>query len=257
MTMPGMLTDAQMAQLDSARGVEFDRLFMTFMIQHHRGAITMVDSLFNTPGAAQDEIVFKFANDVQVDQTTEIDRMEQMLEALPPAKPERRCTEQLSPIDAAGFSHSVKTLMSNTPRPRSASSRFLVAGSSRPRRRRGDRRRLRRRVAPARCRRAPEMSRDARHVCAAHRRAVARSARRAEGRAPRRRRSDLEHAHDLAHAIAAGLRRDHELRPRLLRHQRHPGQLQWLRDLGYLEPVGAALRVGEDLPGIAERRLGL
>jgi len=70
------------------RGVEFDRQFMTFMIQHHRGAITMVDSLFNTPGAAQDEIVFKFANDVQVDQSTEIDRMEQMLEALPPAKPE-------------------------------------------------------------------------------------------------------------------------------------------------------------------------
>jgi uncharacterized protein (DUF305 family) len=83
MTMPGMLTDAQMAQLDSARGVNFDRLFLTFMIQHHRGAISMVDSLFNTPGAGQDEIVFKFANDVQADQSTEIDRMEQMLEALP------------------------------------------------------------------------------------------------------------------------------------------------------------------------------
>ena len=88
-TMPGMLTNAQMAQLDSSRGVEFERLFMTYMIQHHRGAITMVDSLFNTPGAAQDEIVFKFANDVQVDQTTEIDRLEQMLGALPPAKPEQ------------------------------------------------------------------------------------------------------------------------------------------------------------------------
>jgi len=88
-TIPGMLTNAQMAQLDSSRGVEFERLFMTYMIQHHRGAITMVDSLFNTPGAAQDEIVFKFANDVQVDQTTEIDRLEQMLAALPPAKPEQ------------------------------------------------------------------------------------------------------------------------------------------------------------------------
>ena len=53
------------------------------MIQHHRGAITMVDTLFNTPGAGQDEIVFKFANDVQADQTTEIERMELMLEALP------------------------------------------------------------------------------------------------------------------------------------------------------------------------------
>lgn len=87
MMMPGMLTDAQMAQLDSARGVNFDRLFLTDMIQHHRGAITMVENLMATPGAAQDEIVFKFANDVQADQTTEIDRMEQMLAALPPASP--------------------------------------------------------------------------------------------------------------------------------------------------------------------------
>ena len=87
MMMPGMLTDAQMAQLDSARGVTFDRLFLTFMIQHHRGAIAMVESLFNTPGAGQDEFVFKFANDVQADQNTEIDRMEQMLEALPPSSP--------------------------------------------------------------------------------------------------------------------------------------------------------------------------
>lgn len=92
MMMPGMLTDAQMAQLDSARGVDFDRLFLTYMIQHHRGAITMVDTLFNTAGAGQDEIVFKFANDVQADQTTEIDRMEQMLAALPSrtSRPDRR-----------------------------------------------------------------------------------------------------------------------------------------------------------------------
>jgi uncharacterized protein (DUF305 family) len=83
MIMPGMLTEAQMAQLDAARGVAFDRLFLTGMIQHHRGAIAMVDSLFNTPAAGQDEIVFKFANDVQADQTTEIDRMQQMLDALP------------------------------------------------------------------------------------------------------------------------------------------------------------------------------
>ncbi len=84
MMMPGMLTEAQMAQLDAARGTEFDRLFLTYMIQHHKGAISMVDSLFNTPGAGQDEIVFKFANDVQADQSTEIERMEQMLAALPP-----------------------------------------------------------------------------------------------------------------------------------------------------------------------------
>ena len=83
--MPGMLTPEQMHQLDMARGVEFDRLFLTFMMQHHRGALTMVDTLFNTPGAAQDETVFRFANGVQVDQTTEIARMQQMLDALPPA----------------------------------------------------------------------------------------------------------------------------------------------------------------------------
>jgi len=83
--MPGMLTDAQMKRLDEARGVEFDRLFLSFMMQHHHGAIAMVEKLFGTDGAAQDEIVFKFANDVQVDQTTEINRMQEMLDALPPA----------------------------------------------------------------------------------------------------------------------------------------------------------------------------
>ncbi len=82
MLMPGMLTAAQMAQLDRARGAEFDRLFLTFMIQHHRGAVGMVDGLFGTYGAGQDETVFKFASDVHVDQTTEIARMQRMLVAL-------------------------------------------------------------------------------------------------------------------------------------------------------------------------------
>ncbi|MBX6363896.1 MAG: DUF305 domain-containing protein [Gemmatimonadetes bacterium] len=82
MTMPGMLTPEQMRQLDAARGAEFDRLFLTFMIQHHNGALTMVRELFATDGAGQDEAVFKFANDVQVDQKTEIARMERMLSAL-------------------------------------------------------------------------------------------------------------------------------------------------------------------------------
>lgn len=79
MLMPGMLTDAQMKELDGARGKEFDRLFLTFMIQHHSGAVSMVKDLFGTYGAAQDELVFKFANDVNVDQTTEIARMRKML----------------------------------------------------------------------------------------------------------------------------------------------------------------------------------
>jgi uncharacterized protein (DUF305 family) len=85
--MPGMLTEAQLQQLDAARGPEFDRLFLTFMIQHHRGAVAMVKELFGTPGAAQDETVFKFANDVQVDQSTEIARMERLLGAPPSGQP--------------------------------------------------------------------------------------------------------------------------------------------------------------------------
>jgi uncharacterized protein (DUF305 family) len=82
MLMPGMLTDAQMKELDAAKGKEFDRLFLTYMLQHHRGAITMVKELFDTYGAGQDETVFKFASDVNVDQATEIARMERMLVAL-------------------------------------------------------------------------------------------------------------------------------------------------------------------------------
>jgi uncharacterized protein (DUF305 family) len=85
--MPGMLTEAQMEELEQARGTEFDRLFLTYMIQHHRGAVAMVKELFGTPGAAQDETVFKFADDVGVDQITEIARMERMLGALPAGEP--------------------------------------------------------------------------------------------------------------------------------------------------------------------------
>ncbi|HKO15969.1 MAG TPA: DUF305 domain-containing protein [Gemmatimonadaceae bacterium] len=82
MLMPGMLTDDQMKQLDAARGADFDKLFLTDMIQHHRGALQMVKELFGSYGAGQDELVFKFASDVNVDQTTEIARMQRMLFAL-------------------------------------------------------------------------------------------------------------------------------------------------------------------------------
>ena len=84
-SMPGMLSADQLAQLDAARGPEFDRLFLTYMIQHHRGAIVMVDKLFSTQGAGEEERSFRFASDVYADQTTEIDRMEKMLAALPPS----------------------------------------------------------------------------------------------------------------------------------------------------------------------------
>ena len=79
MMMPGMLTDEQLKALDKTRGAEFDRMFLTYMIQHHLGATSMVTTLFASPGAGEDETVFKFASDVNVDQTTEIARMQRML----------------------------------------------------------------------------------------------------------------------------------------------------------------------------------
>jgi uncharacterized protein (DUF305 family) len=81
MLMPGMLTEDQLAALDRARDADFDRLFLSGMIQHHRGAVTMVGELFGTPGAGQDETMFKLASDINVDQTTEIARMQKMLVA--------------------------------------------------------------------------------------------------------------------------------------------------------------------------------
>lgn len=80
--MPGMVTAEQLAQLDQARGPEFDRLFLRFMIQHHQGAITMVNQLFGSHGGGEEESVFRFASDVYADQSTEIDRMQRMLASL-------------------------------------------------------------------------------------------------------------------------------------------------------------------------------
>lgn len=77
--MPGMLSAEQMAELEAARDDEFDRLFLTYMIQHHQGALTMVEQLFATYGAAQNDLVFKIASDIGADQTSEIDRMQLML----------------------------------------------------------------------------------------------------------------------------------------------------------------------------------
>jgi len=81
--MAGILTQAQIDKLDAARGTDFDRLFLTYMIEHHRGAVTMVDTLFGAEGAAQDGAAFRLASDINVDQNTEIDRMRRMLRALP------------------------------------------------------------------------------------------------------------------------------------------------------------------------------
>jgi uncharacterized protein (DUF305 family) len=85
--MPGMLTPAQMEALRQAKGSEFDSLFLTGMIQHHNGALTMVKDLFNTAGAGQDAELFDFATDADNTQRAEIGIMEAMLKK---EKPEEK-----------------------------------------------------------------------------------------------------------------------------------------------------------------------
>ena len=77
--MPGMLTAEQFAELSAARGREFERLFLSFMIRHHEGALQMVEELFKAPGAGQEPDIFRFATDVDADQRDEIFVMEKML----------------------------------------------------------------------------------------------------------------------------------------------------------------------------------
>ena len=82
MHMTGMLTPTQLDTLDAATGAVFDRAFLTFMIQHHEGALLMVEELFATAGAGQDVDVNVFANDVVAVQTAEIGAMRRMLSEL-------------------------------------------------------------------------------------------------------------------------------------------------------------------------------
>jgi uncharacterized protein (DUF305 family) len=88
MLMPGMLSPEEMAQLDKARGSEWDRRFLAGMIKHHQGAIKMVDDLFASYGALQDDDVYKFASDIHADQSIEIERMEKMLAGLDKRSPQ-------------------------------------------------------------------------------------------------------------------------------------------------------------------------
>ena len=81
--MPGMLSPAQMKELEAAQGPEFDRLFVTLMIQHHQGALAMVDQFRRSKDAGQDSFVNRFASDVYADQKAEIERMALLLVTLP------------------------------------------------------------------------------------------------------------------------------------------------------------------------------
>jgi uncharacterized protein (DUF305 family) len=81
-TMAGMASPAQMAELAAAEGIAFDRLFLSLMIAHHKGALTMVDELLEQPGAAYDPILFEFTGDIMNDQAVEIERMNALAASL-------------------------------------------------------------------------------------------------------------------------------------------------------------------------------
>jgi uncharacterized protein (DUF305 family) len=81
--MPGMLTPQQMEALAKAAGPSFDHLFLTGMIQHHTGALVMVEDLFDTPGAGQDNVLYDFATDIENTQSAEIKIMREMLKERP------------------------------------------------------------------------------------------------------------------------------------------------------------------------------
>lgn len=87
MSMNGMLTGDEMRQLDAARDTAFDRLYLTGMIKHHRGALAMVATLFATPGGGQQSDLFSLATDVDAGQRVEIERMQAMLNTLTPTHP--------------------------------------------------------------------------------------------------------------------------------------------------------------------------
>jgi len=82
--MPGMATAEQMAELAAATGPAFDNLFLELMIEHHRGALTMVAGLLDQPGAAQDSVLYEFTADITTDQSSEIERMDAMLAGFSP-----------------------------------------------------------------------------------------------------------------------------------------------------------------------------
>jgi len=84
MLMPGMLTPEEMKQLDAARDTTFDRLYLTGMIKHHQGALSMVATMFARPGGGQQSELFGLATDIDAGQRVEIARMQAILNTLTP-----------------------------------------------------------------------------------------------------------------------------------------------------------------------------
>lgn len=84
MPMKGMLSDEQMEELAASSGPEFDRLYLEYMIQHHQGALDMVEDLLDQRGSVQDPLLYEFTSDVTSDQTSEIERMDTLLASFNP-----------------------------------------------------------------------------------------------------------------------------------------------------------------------------
>ena len=82
--MAGMASPEEMAELEDSTGPDFDRLFLELMIDHHQGAITMVDELLESDGSAQDPVLYEFTTDIVNDQEAEIERMTAMLAGFSP-----------------------------------------------------------------------------------------------------------------------------------------------------------------------------
>ena len=247
-TMPGMLTDAQLKELDAARGTG-----VRPPVPHlHDPAppwrrVDGARRCSRAQGAGQDETIFKFAADVEVDQSTEIRRMLSMLleMAMSAADLSTAAVRSVLPSSAPSITPeasrcrcTVSIRTSALVARRSSHGAAALVGA----------RGLRRRQA----RRPPQHHRRHRRRPVARTRA---SASRPASSTPAKATSNLKVVCE--GRVAAGLPRHHELRPRLHRQLRHPGQLQRPGDLGHRQPGQAEARRGVRLPRVAERRLGV
>ena len=243
MLMPGMLTEEQMKQLDAARGPEFDKLFLTLMIQHHTGAVSMVKDLFARTVPVRTRPCSSSRATSNVDQTTEIARMQQMLFTLMVAESNRsdrhRSSEFVFLIPPPKRNHHVIACTSSTDRRCDAPQ--VTCSSSRSSAG----------IAVRGCVLAP--AEDGRG--SARRRAIPRVGLKSglwDAAA-----DIVEPEGHVRDAAVREVRRLDELRPGVHRQLRDSGQLQRLPGLGHLEPGQADAQDRVLLPGVAERRVGL
>ena len=229
-SMPGMLSAEQLAALDAARGPEFDRLFLTYMIQHHSGAIVMVDQLFATHGrrAGRGHLPLRLRHLRRPDDRDPPDAED----AGRPAPERHQPLKTARPRPFAPVQPPLTGMIHGHRTPRSTSGQPIHRRPRPPRRSRSGR------SSVAGC-----ASSSASAAMPAAPAAEPRPARRPQGRPVGRRRGHVEPARRLDDPALGAVRRRHQLRPLVHRELRHPGQLQRLPGLGHLQP-GQALAEG-------------